>query len=91
MHENPNEDDLDYDPGTAYDEAERNVLYLLTGLGDSQQLWSVPDLAREMDCPNVIDYVRGLRRAGLVNETTDGFVFATRAGVRMVQMVGHVV
>jgi len=35
--------------------------------------------------------VNGLLRAGLIHKTSDGFVFAARAGVRAVQMVGHVI
>jgi len=33
--------------------------------------------------------VRALHRAGLINRTTDGYVFATRSAVRMIQLVGH--
>jgi len=40
---------------------------------------------------DVIDYVNGLHRAGLVNKTSDGYVFATRPAFRLVQMVGQVI
>jgi hypothetical protein len=33
-----------------------------------------------MEKPDIIDYILGLHRAGLVHETTDGHVFATSAG-----------
>jgi hypothetical protein len=35
--------------------------------------------------------IRRLCSAGLIHQTSDGFVFATAAAFRMVQMVGHVV
>jgi len=84
------DEDTPDDP-RSYDELERDVLYHLTTPRDGQPLWSVDDLNREMERQDVIDLVRGLHRSGLINKTTDGFVFATRAAVRMVQMVGHVV
>ncbi|MBA3809401.1 MAG: hypothetical protein H0X28_13575 [Solirubrobacterales bacterium] len=58
---------------------------------DGQPLWSVEDIGREMETDEPITFVRGLQRAGLVNVTADGFVFATRAGVRVTQLIGHVV
>jgi hypothetical protein len=73
------------------DELERNVLYLLTQPDDGQPLWSVQDIGREMESDEAITHVRGLHRAGLVNITSDGFVFATRAGVRVTQLIGHVI
>jgi len=84
----PNEDTPD---PRSYYELERDVLYHLTTPEEGQPLWSVEDLNREMDRTDAIDLVNGLRRAGLIHRTSDGFVFATRAAVRMVQMVGHVV
>lgn len=75
----------------ALDELERNVLYLLTRPEDGQPLWSVEDIGRETETDEAITHVRGLHRAGLVNITTDGYVFATRAGVRVTQLIGHVV
>jgi hypothetical protein len=83
------------DEGTDEDEyglgeIERNLLYQLTTPEDGQPLWAREDLAREMEIKDVDDYVRGLKRGGLVYETSDGFVFASRAAVCWVQMVGHV-
>jgi Mn-dependent DtxR family transcriptional regulator len=84
--EDPNEDELH-----PFDELERSVLYLLTEPDDGQPMWSVDDIGREMESKEPIVAVRGLHRAGLIHKTSDGFVFATRAAVRMVQMVGHVI
>lgn len=73
-----------------YDAMERDVLYLLTG--DDQPIWSVEDIGRNLEDPcGAVDAVRGLHNAGLVHKTTDGFVFATRAAFRLVQMIGQVV
>lgn len=72
-----------------YDAMERDVLYLLM---NGKPIWSVEDIGRDIDDQaGAEDAVRGLRQAGLVNQTSDGFVFATRAGYRMVQIVGKVV
>jgi hypothetical protein len=83
------------DPAERWDTIERDALYLLTGSDDNQPLWSVEDLGRELELPKggmyPIDVVRGLQRAGLIHHTSDGYVFATRAAVRMVEMVGQVV
>jgi hypothetical protein len=79
------------DPSAVFDVIERNVLYLLTEPEDGQPLWSIDDLNREMERLDVIDYVNGLHRAGLIHRTSDGYVFATRAAVRMVQIVGQVI
>lgn len=84
--EDPNEDGLH-----PLEELERNVLYLLTQPEDGQPLWSVEDIGREMETDDAITFVRALRRAGLVNITSDGFVFAARAGIRVTQLIGHVV
>jgi hypothetical protein len=75
----------------SYADMERDVLYLLTGMSGDQPLWSEPDLAREIESTDTDVVVRGLRQAGLIHRTSDGFVFASRAGVRAVQMSGHVV
>jgi hypothetical protein len=80
-----------HDPLQVFRDVERDVLYLLTEPEDGQPVWSVGDLGREMERSDVIDYLRGLHRAGMIHKTTDGFVFATRAAVRMVQMIGHVI
>jgi hypothetical protein len=79
------------DDPRSYDEIERDVLHLLTRPEDGQPLWSVADIAREIESDDPMVPVRGLLGAGLIHRTTDGFVFATRAGVRAVQMVGHVI
>jgi hypothetical protein len=79
------------DPLSAYEVLEREAVYLLTDPDRFQPIWSVEDIGRELEVENAIDVVRPLIRAGLVHRTSDGHVFATRAAVRMVQMVGQVV
>lgn len=84
MHENPTQSVAEH-----YDAMERDILYLLT---NGLPIWSVEDIGRDLGSPtDAIDAVRGLRCAGLIHQTSDGFVFATRAGQRMVQIVGKVV
>jgi hypothetical protein len=68
---------------------EREILYALTDPTDIQPLWTIEDLAREMDERDITHYVSMLRRAGLVHRTSDGHVFASRAAVRQIQIVGH--
>jgi hypothetical protein len=89
MHDQPIPDDRD--PAEVFDERERDALYLLTRPEEGQPLWSLDDLGRAMERDDIIDSVRGLHRAGLIHKTMDGYVFATRPAVRMVQMVGHVI
>jgi hypothetical protein len=73
------------------DVTERDVLYLLTRPEDGQPIWSLDDIGRDIESADDADVAtRGLHQAGLIHRTSDGFVFATRAAVRMVQMVGHV-
>jgi hypothetical protein len=68
---------------------ELHIIYLLTDPDDNQPLWALEDLARELGEPEIIDYVRRLQEAGLLHRTSDGHVFASRAAVRQVQIVGH--
>lgn len=70
-------------------EVERDILYLLTDPEDNQPLWTLEDLARELHEPEVINYIGPLQGAGLVHRTADGHVFASRAAVRQIQIVGH--
>jgi hypothetical protein len=79
------------DHARAFDVMERDVLYLLTEPNDCQPLWSVEDIGREIESDEPMAPIRGLLRAGLIHRTGDGFVFATRAGVRMVQLVDRAV
>jgi hypothetical protein len=76
-------------PAERLDHAERDVLYLLTD--GEQPIWTVDDLARAMDDYRTIDYVLGLHRAGLIHKTSDGYVFASRPGVRAVEIIGRVI
>jgi hypothetical protein len=84
MHKNPTQ-------GAAerYDATERDIFYLLT---NGLPIWCVEDIGRDIEGQaDAEDAVRGLCRAGLAHQTTDGFVFATRVGHRMVEIVGKVV
>jgi hypothetical protein len=70
---------------------EREILYALTDPDDNQPLWSVDDLAREIgERPRIEDAIASLQSAGLIYRTSDGFVFATRAAVRQIQIIGRV-
>jgi hypothetical protein len=72
------------------DALERDILYLLTE-PDGQPIWSVEDIGREVETDEPMVPIRGLLRAGLIYQASDGFVFATRAGWRMVEIVGQIV
>jgi hypothetical protein len=71
------------------DAVQRDILYALTEPGDNQPLWTIEDLAREMEDRAVIDKVNALHRAGLIHRTSDGYIFASRSAVRQIQLVGH--
>ncbi len=72
------------------DDRRRMVLYLLTGVGGAQPLWSVDDLGRELESSEAADIaVNELLRAGLAYRTSDGFVFASRAGIVAVETTGY--
>jgi hypothetical protein len=74
-------------PAGRWEALELMILHLLT---DDPPIWSVEDLGRELGDPSgVEDAVRGLREAGLLYQTTDGFAFASRAAVRMVELTGR--
>jgi hypothetical protein len=74
-----------------WDSLERGVVYLLTDPERHPPIWSVPDIGRELDYFDPESVVRPLRGAGLLHQTTDGYVFATPAAYRMVSLLGHVV
>jgi hypothetical protein len=78
-----------HDPLRRARETERDILYVLTDPEDNEPLWTLEDLGREMGEPEITNYIDPLRRAGLVHCTSDGHVFASRAAVRHIQMVGH--
>jgi hypothetical protein len=78
------------DVAAELDAVERDVLYLMIDSDYMQPIWSVDDLGRAINRP-AVDAVRELRGAGLIHQTTDGFVFATRAAWRMVEIVGQVI
>jgi Mn-dependent DtxR family transcriptional regulator len=83
-------DQRTHDPAAMFDALERDVLYLLTDPERYQPVWRVEDIAREIETTDPMMILGPLRRAGLVHLSPEGFVFATRAATRMVQIVGHV-
>lgn len=85
MQENPNERPRDFDV------MEREAVYLLTDPESQPPIWSVADMARELETSDAEAVIRPLISAGLINRTSDGYVFATPAAFKMVLMVGQVV
>lgn len=84
-------DQRTHDPLLVFDALERDAIYLLTEPDRHQTIWSVQDLALEIETTDPMAIIRPLIRAGLVHCSAEGFVFATRAAWRMVQMVGQVI
>jgi hypothetical protein len=78
-------------PAARHEQRTRDLLYLLTKPDDPQPLWSVEDAGREMRIEEPVLHVVDLITAGLAYQTADGFVFASRAGYRAVQVIGQVV
>jgi hypothetical protein len=74
-----------------YDVMEREAVYLLTDPERQPPIWSVADMGRELETKDPDAVLRPLYNAGLLNHTRDGFVFATPAAFKWVQLVGHVV
>lgn len=74
------------------DEARRRmVLYMLCGIDSGPPLWTVEDLARELESADAADVaVTELLRGGLAYRTADGFVFASRAATVAVETIGYV-
>jgi hypothetical protein len=85
MQDQPNEQMREWDV------MERETLYLLTDPDRYPTIWSVADIGREIEHYDADAVLRPLRNAGLIHRTGDGFVFATAAAFRMVQMVGQVI
>ncbi len=78
-------------PSERFDAMERDVVYLLTS-PDDLPIWRIEDVGRTLEDPaGVEDAVRGLYNAGLIHKSSDGWVFATRAAWRMVQIVSQVI
>jgi hypothetical protein len=74
-----------------WDVMEREAVYLMTDPEHHPPIWSVADLGREMETRDPMAVVRPLRDAGLVNLTSENYVFATPAAYKMVGLVGQVV
>lgn len=65
-----------------------DVLYALTHPEEIKPLWTIEELVCEVEEYDVEALVKALQRAGLVYRTSDGHVFASRAAVRHIQLVG---
>jgi len=79
-------------PAERLSTTEREVLYALASDAGEQSIWTVEELGREVEsAEDARIAVRGLLQAGLVHQTSDGYVFASQAAVHVVQMIGHVV
>jgi hypothetical protein len=74
-----------------WDVIERETVYLLTDPEHHPSIWSVADLGREIETSDPMAVIRPLRDAGLVNLTSENYVFATPAAYKMVGLVGQVV
>lgn len=75
----------------AFDVMELEAVYLMTDPEQHPPIWSMADLGREMATHDPMAVIRPLRDAGLLNLTSENYVFATPAAYKMVALVGKVV
>jgi hypothetical protein len=78
-------------PERDFDRLEREAVYLLTDPERHPPIWALADIGRELDTHDPEAIVAPLVRAGLLNRTSEDYVFATPAAFKWVQLVGHVV
>jgi hypothetical protein len=70
---------------------ELDLVNLLTDPCRQPTIWSIPDIGRELEYFDPESLVHPLQRAGLLHQTTDGFVFATPAAFHLIALTAHVV
>lgn len=74
-----------------WDVMEREAVYAMTDPERFPPVWSVADLGRELETNEPEAVLRPLVNAGLVNRSSEDFVFATPAAFKWVELVGRVV
>ncbi len=73
-----------------FDVLARETVYLMTS-ADQPPVWALADIGRELETRDPEALVRPLVCAGLLYRTSDGYVFASPAAFKMVQMTGHII
>jgi hypothetical protein len=73
-----------------FDGLEREAVYLMTS-SEQPPIWALADIGRELETTDPEALVRPLVNAGLLNRTSEDFVFATPAAFKWVELVGHVI
>ena len=69
---------------TVDDSCTQSGIMTLLLIDHEQRPWATDELIREIGRPqNVLDAISNLHGAGLLHRTSDGFIFATRAAIRM--------
>ena len=69
---------------------ERETVYLMTS-ADQPPIWALADIGRELETTDPEAIVRPLVHTGLLNLTSEKYVFATPAAFKWVELVGHVI
>jgi len=73
-----------------FDGLERETVYLMTS-SDQPPIWALADIGRELETTDPEALVRPLVNAGLLNRTSEDYVFATPSAFKWVELVGHVI
>jgi hypothetical protein len=77
--------------GRDFGDMELDVVNLLTDPCRQPTLWSIADIGRELEYFDPESLIHPLQRAGLLQQTTDGFVFATPAAFHLIALTAHVI
>jgi hypothetical protein len=78
-----------HDPSERHRTVQLEILYAITKPDDNPFVWSMEELGRELSGDEIEPAIVSLLGAGLIHRTSDGFIFASRAAIHQIELVGY--